>query len=147
LWPWSALNPVYPPGSSGSTSAMPPLAAEHTALPAAQWTEMPSKSAIAWLRFARTSAASGDDAPNTLATSGDTFSSSMLAIATAPTLHPARVNATHGAGAFLPSAVIMLGLGSVVALTTSVQYENELANASNDRLPGGVKKPKAFATD
>ena len=43
------------------------------------------------------------------------FSSSMFAVETPPTLHPARVNGTHGAGAFLPWAVSMLKVVSVPA--------------------------------
>ena len=58
------------------------------------------------------------------------FSSTVLAVATWPTLQPARVYGTHGAGAFLPPAVSMLKLWSVgvdVAGSKigSVQYANE----------------------
>lgn len=49
----------------------------------------------------------------------------MLAIETAPTLHPARVQATDGAGALTPFAVIMYGQLSFVALMMSVQYWKE----------------------
>ena len=47
----------------------------------------------------------------------------MFALATAPTSQPARVYGTHGAGAFVPSGVTMLGM---VPETGSVQYPNEL---------------------
>jgi hypothetical protein len=48
----------------------------------------------------------------------------MLAIDTAPTLHPARVKGTQGAGAFLPAGVSKLKVESalgVLGSTTSVQ--------------------------
>ena len=43
-------------------------------------------------------ATSGEDAPKTFWRSGLTFSSTMLAVETAPKSQPARVNGTHGAG-------------------------------------------------
>jgi hypothetical protein len=49
----------------------------------------------------------------------------MLADATAPTSHPARVKGTHGAGGTEPSGVTMFGV-PVTASTGSVQYPNEL---------------------
>ena len=52
------------------------------------------------------------------------FSSSMFAVPTPPTSHPARVNGTHGAGVFFCPSVIMLGSGSLTASTTSFQYLN-----------------------
>src|SRR5580704_3247605 len=111
---------------------------------------MPSKSAAALLKLllasARAAASTVGSFANTVLMSPLTFSSSMFAIETAPTLQPARVHGTHGAGAFFPSAVIMKNLGSVVVLTMSVQYWNEAANPSKNRLPGGVNHPKLFAT-
>src|SRR5579863_1560513 len=111
---------------------------------------MPSKSAIAGAVFlAATSACtaifSDEFAPKTVRTAPKMFSSSMVEIDTAPTLLPARLQGTHGAGAFFPSLVIMKKVGSVVALTISVQYWNEAAKPSKLALPGGVNHPKAFA--
>src|SRR5262249_24174046 len=68
----------------------------------------------------------GEGLPNTFVMSPvgpvPVFSSTMLAVAMAPTSQPARVNGTHGAGAFSPSGVIMFGtVGVLVADTTSVQ--------------------------
>ena len=65
--------------------------------------------------LAATSAASGEVEPKTVGMSMFVFSSSMFAVETPPTLHPARVNGTHGAGAFLPWAVSMLKVVSVPA--------------------------------
>src|SRR4029077_16687455 len=81
---------------------------------------------------AAASAASGEPEPNTVGMSIEVFSSSMLAVPTPPTSHPARVNGTQGAGAFLPCAVSMLVVRSVpVALVGSnsgeVQEANEVA--------------------
>jgi hypothetical protein len=72
--------------------------------------------------------ASGEPEPNTVVTSAPVFSNSMLAMETAPTLHPARVNGTQGTGAFLPDAVSRLKVGSATAFTMSVQYVNEVVN-------------------
>jgi len=55
--------------------------------------------------------ASGELGPNTFGMSTDVFSRSALAIETSPTLQPARVNGTHGAGVILFGA----GAGLVVA--------------------------------
>jgi hypothetical protein len=74
----------------------------------AQWTAIPTRSAKACPGLAATSAASGEPGPNTFGTSGPMFSSTVLAVATAPQLHPARVNGTQGAGSLRPLAVIML---------------------------------------
>jgi hypothetical protein len=41
---------------------------------------------------------SGEFGPKKFASSGFVFSSTMLAVETSPTLQPARVNGTHGAG-------------------------------------------------
>src|SRR5258706_6310400 len=89
---------------------------------------MPTKSFVAWLELLAASAASGEPAPNTVVMSACVFSSSMLAIETAPTLHPARVKGTHGAGAFLPEGVSRLYVGSATGSTRSVQYVNEVLN-------------------
>src|SRR5262249_55409599 len=98
--------------------------------------------------FDATSAASGEFAPNTLGTSGPVFSSTALAVATMPTSHPARVNATHGAGAFLPSAVSMLNVVSVGVVVLgskipSVQYANDTRGLLE---PSGLKYRKLFET-
>ena len=69
------------------------------------------------------------------------FSRIVLAAATAPTSQPARVYATHGAGAIFPSGPTIVGAGSVgVAVvgsnTPSVQYANVTAGLE---VPAGVK--------
>ncbi len=79
---------------------------------------MPMKSAVA-----SGSVTLGEPAPNTVARL-PLFSSSMLAVDTPPTLHPARVNGTHGAGVFLPLAVTLLKAPVPIL---SVQYWNALA--------------------
>src|SRR6202035_2205892 len=111
---------------------------------------MPSKSAAALLKLllasARAAASTVGSFANTVLISPLTFSSSMLAIETAPTLQPARVHGTHGAGAFFPSGVIMKNDGSVFAFTMSVQYWNDAAKPSKEGPPGGVNHPKLFAT-
>src|SRR5579859_4259197 len=107
LLPNNPMKPAYPPGSSGSRSASPPLAVEQSELVAAQWTPMPTKSENAWQSGGflaqpgseETSAACGDVAPKTVGMSVAMFSSTVFAVATWPTLHPARVEGTHGAGA------------------------------------------------
>src|SRR6266568_5123128 len=91
---------------------------------------MPSKPANAWPGFDLTSAASVELAPKTVGMSVAMFSSTVFAVATWPTLQPARVYGTHGAGALLPSAVSMLNLVSVGVEVVgsnsgSVQYANE----------------------
>src|SRR5918911_4050658 len=108
LFPNRPLNPLYPPGSSGSTSGRPLFADEHRAAPFAQCTAIPTKSANACPGSDLTSAASGEVAPNTFGTSGPMFSSTVFAVATPPQLQPARVNGTHGAGALRPLFVTML---------------------------------------
>ena len=85
------------------------------ALPWAQWIAMPTKSEKAWLGLVAASVARAEPAPKTVGMSMPVFSSSMLAVETPPTLQPARVNGTHGAGAFVPSAVSMLKVVSVPA--------------------------------
>ncbi len=72
------------------------------AAPCAQWTASPTYSAT-WTSlnlsgFAAVSSASGELAPNTVGTSTAGFSSTMFAVEKSPTLQPARVNGTHGAG-------------------------------------------------
>src|SRR5258708_37455550 len=89
---------------------------------------IPTKSFVAWLELLATSAASGEPAPNTVVMSACVFSSSMLAIETAPTLHPARGKGTHGAGAFLPEGVSRLCVGSATGATTSRQDVNAVVN-------------------
>src|SRR5262245_3397817 len=56
-----------------------------------------------------------DPEPKNVAKSFGTLSNSMLATEKAPTSQPARVNGTHGAGAFLPSSVSMFGRPSPFA--------------------------------
>ncbi len=89
---------------------------------------MPTKSFVAWLELPTASIASGEPAPKTVVISALVFSSSMFAIETAPTLHPARVKGTHGAGAFLPAGVSRLKVGSATGSTRSVQYVKEVVN-------------------
>src|SRR5712692_8533769 len=107
------MYPEEPPSSSGSRSDLPLLAAEQRALPRAQWTPIPTKSANACPGLFFTSIASGEFAPNTVGISMAVFSRIVFAAATAPTLQPARVYGTQGAGAFLPAAVSILGVVSV----------------------------------
>src|SRR5215472_19215687 len=97
---------------------MPLLAFEQRAAPRAQWTAMPMKSANAFGEPELTSAASGELGPNTFATSPRP-SNAVLAVPMLPTLQPARVNGTQGAGALLPAPVSMLKVPSRVV---SVQY-------------------------
>src|SRR5215470_8238510 len=131
------LNPAYPPGSAGSRSSWPDA---QVAEPAAQWTLSPTKSVCALARAAVPGGAAaeatasfhcGEPAPKTLVMSPlgpvPVFSSTVLAVATAPKSHPARVNGTHGAGALTPVGVTMFGT-VVVAVAGSVQYPNELGN-------------------
>src|SRR5262245_4452146 len=56
--------------------------------------------------------------PKNVARSFGTLSNSMLATEKAPTSQPARVNGTHGAGAFLPFSVSMFGRPSPFAAVT-----------------------------
>src|SRR5690242_7785102 len=105
LAPKSAWYPLYPPGSVGSSSATGLDADEQVVSPAAQWIASPTYSAT-WMSlngsgFAAVSAASGEPAPNTVGTSTAGFSSTMFAVEKSPTVHPARVNGTHGAGVIL----------------------------------------------
>src|SRR5262249_49825794 len=130
LCPNRPMKPAYPPGSSGNGSALPLLAAPQRGLPTAQWTPIPTKSANGWAGLDLTSAASGEFAPNTVATSMAVFSRIMLAPATTPTLQPARVYGTHGAGAIFPSSLIIVGVVSVGVVVLgsksgAVQYANE----------------------
>jgi hypothetical protein len=66
---------------------------------------------------AAASAASGEPVPKTVGMLKE-LSSSMLAVDTPPTSHPARVNGTQGAGAFLPFGASISGVPSA---STSVQ--------------------------
>src|SRR5258708_5123744 len=141
LLPYKALYPASPPGSSGSRSCSPVLAEEHIASPAAQWIPIPTKSANACPGLLATSCACTEPAPKTVGMSVAIFSRIVFAVATAPTLHPARVDATHGAGALCPSAVNMLNCVSVGVLVVgskigSVQYANETPRLL---LPSGLK--------
>ena len=61
------------------------------ALPSAQWTPIPTKSANAWPGFDVTSPASAEPEPNTVGMSIAVFSSTVFAVATWPTSQPARV--------------------------------------------------------
>src|SRR5258708_38801507 len=102
---------------------------------------MPTKSANAWPGFEATSAAWGDPAPKTVGMSVAMFSSTVFAVATWPTLQPARVNGTHGAGALWPSAVSMLnvvslGVEVVGSKIGSVQYANDTPRLV---VPSGLK--------
>src|SRR5215471_4792895 len=113
LLPYKAIKFEYAtPGSSGKMSALPLSAAEHSDCPDAQWIAIPIKSADAKFGLALNSAASGEFAPNTSGMSA-LASSTRLSVATAPTLHPARVYGTQGAGVLLPAAVSTLKLVSV----------------------------------
>src|SRR5208282_1057152 len=116
--------------SSGSTSGPPPLVDEHSELFLAQWTAIPSKSAMAaFLRavvvaFVASMFCGEVGSGKTLKMSCVMFSNSMLAMETAPKLHPALVKVAHGAGAFFPSRASMMKFGSaagVAVLTRSVQ--------------------------
>src|SRR6266851_7738097 len=110
---------------------------------------MPTKSLNAWQSIVckwhpgsnETSLAWGDPAPKTVGMSVAMFSSTVFAVATWPTLHPARVKGTQGAGAFIPSAVSMLnlvsvGLEVVGSKIGSVQYANETPRFE---VPFGLK--------
>ena len=130
--PKRALKPAYPPGSCGSTSGWPLAQMVEFC---AQWMAKPTKSVCAFARAAVPASAAfdataslncGDGLPKTLVMSPvgpvPVFSSTMLAVAIAPTSQPARVNATHGAGTLLPSGPTMLKtVGVPAAETGSVQ--------------------------
>jgi hypothetical protein len=74
----------------------------------AQWIASPTYSATSLsLKLsgsAAVSAASGESAPNAVGTSPAAFSSTMLAVEKLPTVQPARVKGTHGAGVMPPPA-------------------------------------------
>ena len=93
LVPEERVESGVPPGSCGRTSALAAVVRRSTAsLPAAQCTAMPSKSATAWRGVCLGLRASVELGPEDgLLSSEVTFSNSMFAIDTAPTLHPARV--------------------------------------------------------
>ena len=102
---------------------------------------MPTKSEVAWPGLAFASAACGEVAPNTVGMSMLVFSSSMFAVATPPTLQPARVNGTQGAGAFSPCAVSMLKVVSFPAAgvgskSGAVQYANDTPTLLAPPPPG-----------
>src|SRR5690349_1872774 len=100
--PKSAWKPLYPCGSDGSESVTGRWALAQIASPFAQWIASPTYLAT-WTSldgsgFAAVSAASADAGPNTVGTSTAGFSSTMFAVEKSPTVQPARVNGTHGAG-------------------------------------------------
>src|SRR5437868_5868336 len=83
-------------------------------------------------------AASGEDAPNTVGTSTAAFSRTMFAVEKSPTVQPARVNGTHGAGVTPPPEYAMDGVVStvfavggfvLVSMIGEVQYVNEVAGS------------------
>src|SRR5437899_9572054 len=92
---------------------------------------MPTKSASDFVFVAGSFASfhSGDPVPNTFVMSPEAevelFSSTMFAVETPPTLQPAFVYVTHGAGAVWPPSPTMFGIVSVVPSTVSVQYLND----------------------
>src|SRR3954452_1771693 len=159
------LNPLYPPGSSGSRSGLPPCSSEQRSpgalSPMLQWIAMPSKPATASLRVLpgpslldqSANSCSGDGLPNTFVMSPLgvvlVFSSSMLAIENAPTSQPARVNGTHGAGVFFCPSVIRFGSGSF-SVTGSVQYVNADVPPAAPLVvsiePSALKTPNEFDT-
>src|SRR3954464_13721017 len=106
--PNRALYPWYPLGSVGRTSSSGREESAQIAAPLAQWTASPMYSAT-WISlklsgFEAVSIASGEFGPNTVGTSTAAFSSTMLAVEKLPTVQPARVNGTHGAGVTPPPA-------------------------------------------
>src|ERR1700730_6669122 len=103
---------------------------------------MPRKSALALSRspVLLASIPSGEPAPNTVLTSAGTLSNSILATENPPTSQPARVNGTQGAGAVLPSSLIICGLPSPL---TAVQYRKELLKPT---LPSGLEKTEMLGT-
>src|SRR5438132_13666215 len=122
LAPNSARKPLYPPGSSGSVSGRACFDL-HSAEPCAQWMPIPTKSACDFGAVfgvvvdapysALTWAASAEVGPKTVGMSIPVFSRMVLAVATEPTLHPARVYGTHGAGAIFPFSLIISCVKSV----------------------------------
>src|SRR5207247_11300304 len=87
LWPKSPLNPVYPPGSSGSRS--PVLEDEQIALFCAQWIPIPTKSAVGCLGLVAAPCRAGEFAPNSVGMSILRLSRAVSSVATEPTLYPA----------------------------------------------------------
>src|SRR5689334_2843415 len=100
--PNSPWKPLYPPGSVGSVSATARGELAQIASPCAQWIASPTYLAtctsLNGSGLAAVSIASGEPAPNTVGTSTVAFSSTMFAVEKSPTVQPARVNGTHGAG-------------------------------------------------
>ena len=113
-----------------------------SAAPCAQWTAMPTKSVSAsdFVAGVFASFHSGEPAPKTRVMSPDgaveLFSSSMFAADTPPTLQPAAVYVSHGAGAVWPPSPTMFGSVSFVPSTVSVQYLNDDVNCG---APVGLK--------
>ena len=110
------------PGSSGSRSATAFGLDLQIGSLSAQWIAAPIKS-LFWLVLL--SAACGEPLPNTLITSNGARSSTILAVEKAPTVHPARVKGTQGAGTFCPDGVVSAKVLSfvvgVISETLSVQ--------------------------
>src|SRR5689334_23696927 len=102
---------------------------------------MPTKSAWAFVGLLVASAASGEPAPNTCVMSDVVFSSSMFAVPTPPKSQPARVYATHGAGAVFWPSDTMFGNGSAGPSTASVQYLNALLKPMLGGTVVPLKKP------
>src|SRR5205085_11190068 len=89
-------------GSVGRLSATERGEFAQIAAPFAQWMASPTYCAVSTSLNRSGSAAvctaSGEPAPNTVGTSTAAFSSTMFAVEKSPTVQPARVNGTHGAG-------------------------------------------------
>src|SRR5262245_11965843 len=161
--PKRALNPVYPPASSGSWSGLAlAVLALQMPPPAAQWMAMPTKSVCGWARTAGSadpcaawaSFHSGEPTPNTLVMSPvgsvPVFSRTVLAIPAAPTSHPALVNVTHGAGVIRAAPVppseggslfTMFGFGSADGVDASVWSVQYLKLVEKPTDLSGLKKP------
>ena len=81
---------------------------------------------------------SGEPVPKTRVMSPEAavelFSSSMFAADTPPTLQPAAVYVSHGAGAVWPPSLTMFGSVSLEPSTVSVQYLKELVNTGEPVL-------------
>src|SRR5260370_923860 len=89
-------------------------------------------------KFAAAAAAAGATVlmTNQSFTSSGMRSNSMLAVENAPTSQPARVYATHGAGAILPCSFVICAWPSAAV---AVQYRNELWKPPPE--PSGLNQP------
>ncbi len=129
--PNSAMAPLFEPGTIVASSGFA-FGVLQTVLPVAQWMAMPTKSASASVGFVLASVHSGEPAPKTRVMSPDgavdVFSSSMFAADTPPTLQPAAVYVSHGAGVVCAPSETMFGSESSVPSTVSVQYLKEDVN-------------------